>query len=131
LGVSICYEAIFPGLARDFVRSGAELLVNVTNDGWYGRTSAPFQHLAMARLRAVETGRYLVRAANTGITAVVDPRGRVLAETSLFSETALVADVAWTRETTPYVQLGDIVGWACVGLAAILAGARFGRRRGF
>jgi len=130
LGVSICYEAIFPGLARDFVRNGAELLVNITNDGWYGRTSAPYQHMGMARLRAVETGRYLVRAANTGITAVVDPRGRVLAETTLFSETTLVSDVAWTDDITPYVRFGDVVGWACVALSVVLASAALRRRRG-
>ena len=75
----ICYEAIFPDLVRDFAARGAELLVNITNDAWYGRTSAPHQHLAMAAFRAVENGKYLVRAANTGISAVVDPRGRVLA----------------------------------------------------
>ena len=72
---------------------GAELLVNITNDAWYGRTSAPYQHLAMAAFRAVENGRYLVRAANTGITAVVDPRGRVLERTDLFERTVLVRDV--------------------------------------
>jgi apolipoprotein N-acyltransferase len=130
LGVSICYEDIFPSLSRQFVRNGAELLVNITNDGWYGRTSAPYQHLAMARLRAVETGRYLVRSANTGITAVIDPRGRVVAETSLFERTALVADVGWSREVTPYVAFGDVVGWACVGLTLILAGWPARRRSG-
>lgn len=130
LGVSVCYEAIFPGLARDFTRNGAELLVNITNDGWYGRTSAPFQHLAMARLRAVETGRTLIRAANTGITAVVDPRGRLVAATSLFDETALVADVPWTREMTPYVRFGDVFGWACLGAGLILAGTCLRRQRG-
>jgi apolipoprotein N-acyltransferase len=121
LGVSICYEAIFPSLARAFVSNGAELLVNITNDGWYGRTSAPYQHLAMARFRAVETGRYLVRAANTGITAVVDPRGRIVAKTALFDETVLVADVPWTRGTTPYSSFGDVFGWASVGLGTVLS----------
>ena len=72
----ICYEAIFPDLVREFAGGGAQLLVNITNDGWYGRTSAPYQHFAMAKFRAVENERYLVRAANTGITAVVDPHGR-------------------------------------------------------
>ena len=89
----ICYEAIFPDLVRRFAGAGAELLVNITNDAWYGRTSAPYQHLAMAAFRAVENGRYLVRAANTGITAVVDPRGRVLERTTLFERTVLVRDV--------------------------------------
>ncbi len=76
-----------------FTARGAELLVNITNDAWYGRTSAPYQHLAMAVFRAVENRRYLVRAANTGITAVVDPRGRVVASTALFDRTVLVREV--------------------------------------
>ena len=84
MGGFICYEAIFPALVRRFAAGGAELLVNVTNDAWYGTTSAPHQHLAMAAFRAIENRRYLVRAANTGITAVVDPRGRVIAATRLF-----------------------------------------------
>ena len=84
LSTTICYEAIFADLSRQFSLAGSELLVNITNDGWYGRTSAPYQHFAMARMRAIENGRYLVRAANTGVTAVVDPAGRVLARTALF-----------------------------------------------
>ncbi|HET7290987.1 MAG TPA: apolipoprotein N-acyltransferase [Vicinamibacteria bacterium] len=115
VSASICYEAIFPDLLRQFVAQGSELLVNVTNDAWYGTTSAPFQHFAMARFRAVENGRYLVRAANTGITAVVDPRGRVLARTALFERTFLVRDVPLVRETTFYARHGDVFAWACLG----------------
>jgi apolipoprotein N-acyltransferase len=115
LSASICYEAIFPDLLREFVVRGSELLVNVTNDGWYGTTSAPFQHFAMARFRAVENGRYLVRAANTGITAVVDPRGRVLERTALFERTVLVRDVPFVAEETFYARHGDLFAWACLG----------------
>src|SRR5207237_8898591 len=93
LSAFICYEAIFPDLVRVFASRGAQLLVNVTNDGWYGRTSAPYQHFAMAVFRAVENARYLVRAANTGITAVVDPHGRVLERTELFVPAVVVRDV--------------------------------------
>ncbi len=123
LATLICYEAIFPDLAREFTSRGAGLLVNVTNDGWYGRTSAPHQHFAMAALRAVENGVYLVRAANTGISAVVDPRGRVLARTSLFERRALVHDVvladAVAGGRTFYARWGDVFAWACVALTAL------------
>jgi apolipoprotein N-acyltransferase len=118
VGTFICYEAIFPDLVREFAAGGAELLVNITNDAWYGRTSAPHQHMAMAAFRAVENGKYLVRAANTGFTAVVDPRGRVLQRTALFERTMLVRDVAFVPGTTFYARHGDVFAWACLALAA-------------
>jgi apolipoprotein N-acyltransferase len=127
-GVTICYEAIFPDLVRRFCAGGAELLANITNDAWYGWTSAPYQHFASARLRAVENGRYLVRAANTGISAVIDPRGRILARTRLFERTALVCDVGAVRETTFYSRWGDVFAWTCLGLTALMCGATFVRR---
>jgi apolipoprotein N-acyltransferase len=122
----ICYEAIFPSLVRAFAAPGAELLVNMTNDAWYGTTSAPYQHFAMSAFRAVENGRYVVRAANTGITGVVDPRGRVLARTGLFEQTVLVHDVGLVREPTFYARHGDVFAWACA--AATLALTAFGAR---
>jgi apolipoprotein N-acyltransferase len=131
LGVTICYEAIFPGLVRRFTVNGAELLANVTNDGWYGRTSAPYQHLAMARLRAVENGRALVRAANTGISALVDPRGRIIGATELFARTSLVGEVPLTRALTFYGRRGDVFAWSCVvatALLSLVAGWRLLRR---
>jgi apolipoprotein N-acyltransferase len=124
LGAFICYEAIFPGLARGFTARGADLLVNITNDAWYGRTSAPYQHLAMATFRAVENGKYLVRAANTGITAVVDPRGRVLEATRLFERTILVRDVPIVPGRTFYSRYGDVFAWACLAAAASLSALR-------
>jgi apolipoprotein N-acyltransferase len=130
VGAFICYEDIFPELVRRFTGEGAELLVNITNDAWYGRTSAPYQHLDMAVFRAVENGRYLVRAANTGVTAVIDPRGRVLARTRLFERTALVEDVPFVSGNTPYVRLGDLFAWACLAGAAGLTAATFARRAG-
>jgi apolipoprotein N-acyltransferase len=125
VGGYICYEAIFPSLVRRFAANGAELLVNVTNDAWYGTTSAPHQHLTMAVFRAVENGRYMVRAANTGITAVVDPRGRVLDETRLFDSTVVVREVAFVAETTFYTRHGDVFAWACAAVALVLAAATF------
>jgi apolipoprotein N-acyltransferase len=128
LGVTICYEAIFPDLLREFSVRGADLLVNITNDGWYGRTSAPHQHFAMAVFRAVENGKYLVRAANTGITAVVDPRGRVLERTELFERRALVREVPIVPGLTFYARHGDVFAWTCLGLAlAATLAARYRR----
>jgi apolipoprotein N-acyltransferase len=128
LATFICYEAIFPDLVREFAARGAGVLVNITNDGWYGRSSAPFQHFAMARFRAVENGMYLVRAANTGITAVVDPRGRVLASTSLFERTLLVRDVPMLRGTTLYAQRGDLFAFACLGAMLAFTAVTFRRK---
>jgi apolipoprotein N-acyltransferase len=120
VGAFICYEAIFPDLVRRFAAEGADLLVNVTNDAWYGRTSAPHQHMAMAVFRAVENGKYLVRAANTGISAVVDPRGRRLAESGLFEEAALVRDVPLVPGRTFYTRYGDVFAGASVLASLVL-----------
>ncbi len=116
----ICYEAIFPDLVRNFAHRGAGLLVNITNDAWYGRTSAPHQHFAMVAFRAVENGRFLVRAANTGITGVIDPFGRVLDRTPLFERTVLVREVPFLLEETFYTRHGDVFAWACLALAGVL-----------
>ena len=74
IGVLVCYEGVFPHITRETVRNGAEVLVNITNDAWYDRTSAPYQHLAFYVFRAVESDRYVLRAANTGISAIIDPK---------------------------------------------------------
>lgn len=129
VGGFICYEAIFPDLVRRFTASGAGLLANMTNDAWYGTTSAPYQHFAMARLRAVENGRYLVRAANTGISGVVDPRGRIVAASGLFEPAALVVEVPIAAGTTFYVRHGDVFAGACLLAAAALSLAAFPRTR--
>ena len=130
IGGYICYEAIFPGLVRLFPAEGAELLVNITNDAWYGETSAPHQHLAMAAFRAVENRRYMVRAANTGISAVVDPWGRILESTRLFDRTVLVREVPFVAETSFYTRHGDLFAQSCSAVAlALLAGSFGGRRR--
>ncbi|PLX91942.1 MAG: apolipoprotein N-acyltransferase [Desulfuromonas sp.] len=106
-GVLVCYEAIFPEIARDYVNSGSDLLVNITNDAWYGRSSAPFQHLAIARMRAVENRVWLARAANTGISAIIAPSGEVIASTLLFTPDVLNAQVGLGSAPTLYKSFGD------------------------
>lgn len=119
--VLICYEAIFPEMSGEFARRGADLLVTVTNDGWYGTSSAPYQHMMMAVFRAVEQGKYLVRAANTGISAVVDARGRIVEQTGLFEERVLVRDVPIVPGLTPYGRWGDLFAFGCCLLTLALS----------
>jgi apolipoprotein N-acyltransferase len=118
--VFICYEAIFPELVRPLA-GGSDFLVNITNDAWFGRSSAPEQHLAMAAVRAVETRRFLVRAANTGISALVDPYGRIAARTGLGERTVLSGAIRPGRGRTPYARTGDLLGWACAMLMLLHA----------
>jgi apolipoprotein N-acyltransferase len=132
LGVSvsvfICYEAIFPSLVRRFTANGAQVLFNVTNDGWYGTSAAPYQHYAMARFRAVENHRFLVRAANTGISAIVDPFGRELERSELMEQRALVGEVRAISETTFYSRNGDVFAWSVVVVTALAALFAFRQR---
>ncbi len=131
LGAFICYEAIFPSLVRRFTVAGAQVLVNVTNDGWYGTSAAPYQHYAMARFRAVENHRFLVRAANTGISAIIDPFGRELVRSELMEQRALVGEVRGISEITFYARYGDVFAWSLVILTALaVALASFLSRRG-
>jgi apolipoprotein N-acyltransferase len=108
IGSLICYEAIFPESARLFARKGASLLVNITNDAWFGTTSAPYQHFSMARLRAIETRLYLIRVANTGITSVVDPTGRTRIETAIFKRVVVIGEVRPHERMTFYTRFGDL-----------------------
>jgi apolipoprotein N-acyltransferase len=123
---AICYEVIFASLMRRFVADGSELLTTITNDAWYGSSSAPYQHWEQASMLAIEGGRYLARAANTGISGFVDPYGRVLQRSSLFEQALLVADLRFLRERTIYSRTGDLVAWLslAVTLAALLATLR-------
>jgi apolipoprotein N-acyltransferase len=107
VGTFICYEAVFPDEVRQFARNGAELFVNVSNDGWYGEGGAPWQHLNMARMRAVENDRWLLRDTNNGITAVIDPLGRVVAEAPRKQRTQLQAAYSLVDSTTFYTRHGD------------------------
>lgn len=123
--VLICYEAIFPDEARVAVRDGAQFLVNITNDAWFGRTSAPYQHLAMAAFRAVENDVYLVRAANTGISAIIEPSGRIAKASGLYTDAAFVGRIHPGGGRTFYTRHGDVFAWACAVVAcAVLAAAR-------
>jgi apolipoprotein N-acyltransferase len=107
VGILICYEVIFPSLARKMVQNGAHLLVNITNDAWFGRTSAPYQHYAMAVLRAVENRRWLARAANTGISGFIDPCGRIVEATPLYEQAAATAQVALLEQKSYYSRWSD------------------------
>ncbi len=119
LGVLICYESIFPNLSRMAVDRGADILVNITNDAWYGESSAPYQLLAMAAMRAVETKVPLVRVANTGISAVIQPTGQIMARTPLFKRGTEIERVFWTPRRTVYTVVGDLFAEICFALAAI------------
>lgn len=123
VGVPICYELLFPHVVGAFGAAGAGVMLAITNDAWYGRTGAPHQFLAMTTVRAAENGRWMVRAANTGISAIIDSRGRVREASALFEEAVLVADipVATQAPATFYARFGDVFAGLCVlGLAIIL-----------
>ena len=127
IGTFICYESAFPALARRFVQNGAEVLFNLSNDGYFGHSaSAREQHLLVVRMRAAENARWIVRATNDGITASVDPAGRVVKRLPSFVETAAELPYSYRREQTFYTRHGDWFGWSCVlaGLAAVLAARR-------
>ena len=127
----ICYEAIFPNEVRQFTAAGAELLVNMSNDGWFGRSAAPAQHLMMARVRAVENRRWLLRDTNNGFTAVVDPYGRIVAELGTDLRGQLDAPYDFRTDLTPYVRFGDWFAWLSVvvslGLLAWAVAKRLGK----
>ena len=136
-GVTICFETIFPEIARECRRRGADFLVNLTNDAWFGRTAAPYQHLSMAVVRAVENGCYLVRAANTGISGVISPYGEIVRASRLFSEDRFTADISLSPRITPYARMGDVLAWSCVLVSLIfipgpfyLRGASLGLKAG-
>ena len=132
VGVPICYELIFPDLVRRFVRDGASVLFAITNDAWYGRTGAPYQFLAITAVRSAETRVWTARAANTGVSAFIDERGRVRAQTSIFERGLLVEDVPLRPSPIGgsfYTRHGDVFALGCwLGLAALGFAAR--RRRG-
>jgi len=120
VGVSICYESVYPWISRAFVRRGSRLLATITNDAWFGRSSAAYQHFEQGSLRAIEEGRYLVRAANTGISGAVDPYGRPIARTALFDTTAITVDVRLLDHRTIYNNVGDLVAWLSALVAVAL-----------
>jgi apolipoprotein N-acyltransferase len=121
VSTAICYEITYPALQREAVRNGSEMLTTITNDAWYGESSAAFQHFEMAAMRAIEQGRYLVRSANTGISGIIDPYGRVLIRTSLFETAAVVGEARFVQAKTVYATIGDLAAQlsAAVVMAAL------------
>jgi apolipoprotein N-acyltransferase len=113
-GVFICYEAVFADEVRHFAQLGAEVLVNISDDAWYGDTSAPWQHLNMVRMRAIENRRWLLRATNNGVTAAIDPYGRVRQSIPRHQVDALAAQYGFRDDLTFYTAHGDIFAWLCV-----------------
>ncbi|VAX29730.1 Apolipoprotein N-acyltransferase / Copper homeostasis protein CutE [hydrothermal vent metagenome] len=119
-GTIICYEAIFPGLVRKFFRHGGNLIVNITNDAWFGRTSGPYQHFSMSVFRAVENRKPLVRAANTGISGFIDATGKVLKKTGLFKETYITEDILINDDISFYTRFGDMFSFLNIIFTVLL-----------
>src|SRR5579863_9411030 len=128
-GVFICYEAVFADEVRHFAQLGAEALVNISDDGWYGDTSAPWQHLNMARMRAIENRRWLLRDTNNGVTAVIDPYGRVRQSIPRHQVDALPAQYGFSDDITFYTVHGDVFAWLCAILSIGVVGWSVLRRR--
>jgi apolipoprotein N-acyltransferase len=121
-GVFICYEAVFADEVRQFAKLGAQVLVNISDDGWYGDTSAPWQHLNMARMRAIENRRWLLRDTNNGVTAAIDPYGRVRQSIPRNQVDALPAQFGFRSDITFYTAHGDVFAWACAALSLCIIG---------
>jgi apolipoprotein N-acyltransferase len=113
----ICFEIIFPDLVRRFVKKGSQLILNLTNDGWYGDSSAPFQHLSIARWRAIENRRYLLRAANSGISAFIEPTGRLQTSTGILQQAVCEGRFAFVPQQTFYTRYGDVFVFLCAIIA--------------
>jgi apolipoprotein N-acyltransferase len=127
VSTAICYEVIYPDLVRQFVLGGSELLTTITNDAWFGETSAPYQHFDQAAMRAIEEGRYLVRSANTGVSGIVDPYGRVLERTPIFQQAVTVGEARFLNTSTFYARHGEVLARTAVVVSVVLLVV--GRRR--
>lgn len=127
-GVFICYESIFADEVRQFVLGGAEVLVNISNDGWYGDSSAPWQHLNMVRMRAIENHRWVLRATNTGVTGAIDPFGRVVAAAPRHLRTAIEVPFAYEHDVTFYTRHGDLFAYLCAAVTSAALGWSLLRR---
>jgi apolipoprotein N-acyltransferase len=121
-GVFICYESVFADEVREFAQLGAEVLVNISDDGWYGDTSAPWQHLNMARMRAIENRRWILRDTNNGVTASIDPYGTVRQSIPRHAVDALPAQYGFRDDVTFYTAHGDVFGWGCAILGIGIVG---------
>jgi apolipoprotein N-acyltransferase len=119
INTAICYEVVYPSLIREAVAGGSQLLTTITNDAWYGQSSAPYQHFALASMRAIEEGRYLARAANTGISGVVDPYGRVVQRSAIFEQAGIVETVRLLTRRTIYSRIGDTIAYLSIALTVV------------
>jgi apolipoprotein N-acyltransferase len=127
LSTVICYEVIFPDLVREFVAQGATLMVTITNDAWFGHSAAPYQHFAMAVFRAVENRISVARAANTGISGLIDPAGHILKATPIFTEQAVTGELPLRWMRSLYTQYGDVFAYACAIITCLIGGTALGR----
>ena len=131
IGIFICYESIFPQLVRRLTPAGPSVLVTISDDAWYGDSSAAYQHLEMARFRAIENHRFLLRSTNDGVTAVIDPYGRILATMPRHRAMALAGNFSFLAEETFYKARGDVFAWLCVVASGVIVGlAALGQRAG-
>jgi apolipoprotein N-acyltransferase len=125
----ICYEDLLASMSRHATQAGADVLLNILNDAWYGNTAAPYQHQALALWRAIENRRYLLRGSNSGVTSIIDAAGRVVAEGGLFTAEVVSAAVPRLRLTTFYTRYGDVFAWlVLVGAVILLIVPRSQRR---
>ena len=131
VGTFICYESVFARAIRRFTAGGAQLLVNISNDSWYGRSSARDQHLLIARMRAVENGRWILRSTNDGITCSISPSGRVAESLPSYVEGAIDVRFDYASRETPFVKHGQWLWWLCLlgASVATACGVRSLRRR--
>ncbi|HET9136127.1 MAG TPA: apolipoprotein N-acyltransferase [Candidatus Kapabacteria bacterium] len=129
----ICYESVYPAYVRKFVANGAQVIGIITNDGWYGKSSGPFQHNRYAILRSIENRRWVIRSANTGISSVIDDRGRIVTERPLFESASITTAIPLLDEQTLYTKLGDFIAvpfeWATGGLIILLFIGRFKKKK--
>ena len=132
IGPLICYEDIMAELSRNYVKTGANLLVNLTNDAWFGRSVAPHQHLLLSIPRAVETRRYLVRSTNSGISAIVSPTGEIEARTGIFTTENLKGEVVLIDSLeTLYTRVGDIFAWIALAVTILFVVKKLPRKEIF
>ncbi len=127
-GIFICYESIFGDEIRHLTQQGADVLINISNDGWYGNTSAAWQHLNMVRMRAIENHRWVLRATNTGVTAAIDPYGRVTAAAPRHQRTSIRVHFAYEQSLTFYAAHGDLFAYACAFITILGLAFSLGRR---
>lgn len=127
----ICYESIFPGQVRKFYQKGGNFIVNITNDGWFGKTSGPYQHFSMAVFRAIENRKPLIRAANSGISGFIDSKGRIINKTKLFERTYLVENIQENEKISFYIKYGDIFAYLCIvfSLIFLIGNISFGGKK--